>query len=80
VEVKAKPNIADVRDHISRMKKLRRYADHRGEKRRYQGAIAGAIISDSVRSFILKQGFYLLEQTGDTMQINIPKDFVPSEW
>jgi hypothetical protein len=37
VEVKAKPNIDDVNDHIRRMGILRRHADWRQDKRRYQG-------------------------------------------
>ena len=80
VEVKSKPNEDDVRDHIYRMEKLRRAADLRGDKRRYQGAIAGAIMSHELHSFILKQGFYSIEQTGDTVMINIPKGFSPREW
>ena len=80
VEVKAKPNDEDVKEHIQRMEKLRQAADLRQDKRRHQGAIAGAIISNEIRSYILKQGFYLIEQTGDTVQINIPPGFTPREW
>jgi len=75
VEVKSKPNDTDVKDHIRRMKILRRYADERNDRRRYQGAIAGAVISDTVRRYILRKGFYVIEQTGDTVQINIPEGF-----
>ena len=39
-----------------------------------------AIIDDSLRCFILKQGFYLIEQTGDTVRINVPKGFKPKKW
>ena len=80
VEVKAKPNQKDVDAHVIRMGKLRRYADKRQDKRRYQGAIAGAVMSDSIRSYILKKGFYLIEQTGDTVVINIPDGFKAREW
>ena len=80
VEVKSKPNDEDVKEHIDRMEKLRRYADKRQDLRRFQGAIAGAVVSDSIRKYILKNGFYLIEQTGDTVKITIPKGFVPKEW
>jgi len=80
VEVKSKPNDKDVKEHIERMEFLRRYADKRNDKRRYQGGIAGAIISDSVRRYIQKKGFYLIEQTGDTVKIDIPKGFKAREW
>jgi len=80
VEVKSKPNEKDVKYHIRRMEILRRYADERHDRRRYQGAIAGAIISDEMRRYILKKGFYVIEQTGDTVQIHIPQGFKAREW
>jgi hypothetical protein len=80
VEVKAKPNDEDVDDHVQRMDKLRRHADEKQDKRRYQGAIAGALMNDSVRSYILKKGFYVIEQTGDTVRINIPQGFKARDW
>jgi len=80
VEVKGKPNQDDVDDHVIRMEKLRIYADKRQDKRRYQGAIAGAVLSDPVRAYILKKGFYLIEQSGDTIKIVIPKGFKVRDW
>jgi len=80
VEVKAKPNIDDVDEHLERMEKLRRYADKRQDKRRYQGAIAGAVMDESVRNYILKKGFYVIEQTGDTVRITVPDGFKAREW
>jgi hypothetical protein len=59
---------------------LRRHADRNQDKRRYQGAIAAAIISEPVRRYILKKGFYVIEQAGDTVQITIPKGFKAREW
>jgi hypothetical protein len=80
VEVKSKPNTDDVNDHVQRMKILRRYADKKQDNRRYQGAIAGAVMSEAVRRCILEKGFYVIEQTGDTVQINIPQGFKAREW
>jgi hypothetical protein len=80
VEVKSKPNDKDVNDHARRMEVLRRHADEKGDRRRYQGAIAAAVISEAVRRYILKKGFYVIEQTGDTVRINIPKGFKAREW
>ena len=80
VEVKSKPNQKDVDDHINRMEVLRRRADARNDTRKFQGAIAGAIVSDELRNYAHKTGFYMIEQTGDTVKINIPKDFKPREW
>jgi len=80
VEVKAKPNQEDISDHIERMEILRQRANRRNDIRKYQGAIAGAIFDESVRKYAHKTGFYVIEQTGDTVRINIPKDFTPRVW
>jgi hypothetical protein len=80
VEVKTKLTIPDVQDHISRMEKLRRCADGHGDRRKLMGAVAGAIIAEGVKPFALKNGFYVLEQTGDTVKIDIPPGFSPREW
>ena len=80
VEVKAKPREADIEEHIRRMEILRHRADKRNDTRKYQGAIAGAIMSAAVRDLIVKNGFYPIEQTGDTVQINIPEGFAAREW
>jgi len=80
VEVKAKPSQEDIDDHVERMAALRKRADRRNDTRKYQGAIAGAIMSESVRNYIHKTGFYVIEQTGDTVRINIPENFVPMDW
>jgi len=80
VEVKAKPKDEDVADHLGLMEVLRRRADSRQDRRRFQGAVAGAIMSDSVRRRIQKNGFYAIEQTGDTVMINIPEGWTPRQW
>ena len=80
VEVKSKATQKNVKKHIKRMQILRADADLRRDKRRHHGAMAVAILDDSLRSLIHKQGFYLIEQTGDTVRINIPEDFRPREW
>ena len=80
VEVKAKTNDDDIEDFLEKMKKVRSYANRIGDKRKYLGAIAGAIMSESIKRKIIKTGIYVIEQTGDTMKINIPEGFVPREW
>ncbi|MCL2205868.1 MAG: hypothetical protein FWB82_05045 [Treponema sp.] len=80
VEVKSKPTEEDVTKHISRMDVLRRRADDRKDTRTYFGAIAGAIMSQKVRDCIVQNGFYAIEQSGDTMMINVPDNFKPRQW
>jgi hypothetical protein len=80
VEVKTSLTDADIRDHLVRMEKLRRYADEHQDRRKLLGAVAGAIASDEVKSFAIKSGFFVLEQSGDTVKISVPEGFKPREW
>ena len=80
VEVKSKPNLKDVDEHKDRMAILRRRADKRHDKRKYQGAIAGAIMNDNVRNYVIQSGMYLIEQSGDTVKITIPEGFSPRDF
>ncbi|MDR2096157.1 MAG: hypothetical protein LBP76_11690 [Treponema sp.] len=72
VEVKTQPNNNDIRDHVKRMEKLRQYADLHQDKRKLYGAVAGAIIPENVKDHGLKEGFYIVEQSGDTVNIVSP--------
>jgi hypothetical protein len=80
VEVKAKAKQADIDKHIKRMELLRRIADQRMDTRKYQGAVAVAILSQEMRDSILQNGFYTIEQTGDTVKLTNPEGFIPREW
>jgi hypothetical protein len=80
VEVKSKLSVDDVREHIQRMEKLRRYADEHHDRRRLVAAVAGAIIGEGVKPFALKHGFYVISQAGDTVKIDVPEGFVPKAW
>jgi hypothetical protein len=80
VEVKTLLTENDVRDHLQRMEKLRLYANEHGDQRKLLGAVAGGIASEEVKAFAIKSGFFVLEQTGDTVKISVPKGFQPREW
>ena len=80
VEVKTKLRNKDVDDHLSRMDFLRRMADTRNDKRKFRGAMATAILKGETRDYALEAGFYVIEQSGDTMKLDIPEGFFPREW
>jgi hypothetical protein len=81
VEIKSKPDTRDVNEHIKRMGKLRKYADLKNDRRIYLGAIAGVVISESVKTYALKNGFYMIEPSGDTFNIIEPRGaYHPREW
>ena len=77
VEVKSNLRTEDVTEHLKRMEVLRRL---RKDTRTYRGALAAAIISEGARQYAQDSGFYVLEQTGDTMKLDIPPGFVPKDW
>jgi len=78
-EVKTTPTTEDVKDHVKRLQKMRKYADLHGDKRIFLGAVAGVVITDNVRKYILKQGFFVIEPSGEGFNITPPKG-QPKEW
>jgi hypothetical protein len=80
VEVKSKPNIKDIDDHVKRMKKIREYADRHNDKRKYIGAIAGMIVTTQVKAYAFKHGFPVLIPSGESMELEYPHGFFPKEW
>ena len=73
VEVKTKPTTENVTEHIERMEKIRAYADSRNDKRKYLAAIAGMVFEDNSKDFALKNGFYVIEPSGETFTITVPR-------
>jgi len=81
VEMKSKPDIDDIKDHIERMNKLRKYADDKGDKRKYYGALGGMVWNENEKNYALKSGFYVIEPSGNTFDVIAPTgDFGPREW
>ena len=79
VEVKTKPNIDDIKDHIQRMEKVCLHGRLRNDTRTYLGAMAGMVFSNNVKTFALKNGFYVVEPSGETFKIIEPEGS-PREW
>jgi hypothetical protein len=73
VEVKTDISTEDIKDHVQRMAILRSYAEERRDTRRYIGAVAGGIVREPVRDYALKNGFYVIEQSGETIRIRKPE-------
>jgi hypothetical protein len=80
VEVKSKPKNADIDRFAKRLEILRKFRDKSRDIRKIRGAIAGAVFHDSVKKAVLKAGFYVIEQAGDTVKIDVPEGFKPKEW
>jgi hypothetical protein len=56
------------------MEKLRKYAALHGDKRKFYAAMAAAVINEDTRTFTLKQGFYIIELSGENIKITKPYD------
>jgi len=80
VEVKVTPAIKDIEHHIRRLEILREHKQKLKDNRKILGAIAGAIYEDDVKEAVCEAGFFVIEQSGDTMKIDMPEGFVPKEW
>ncbi|GHV54782.1 hypothetical protein AGMMS49579_16060 [Spirochaetia bacterium] len=72
VEIKTKLRTDDIDDHVKRMEKFRAHADFHKDTRKYYGAIAGLLMSQSEKTYALKKGFYVLEPIGETFTITTP--------
>ena len=79
VEVKTKLTTEDVKEHIKRLEEMRKYADLRGDKRSFLGAVAGVVMTSYAKKYALKQGFFVVEPSGETFNITSPQG-LPKEW
>jgi hypothetical protein len=80
VEVKTHLTTEDVQDHVKRMGILRRIADEHQDRRKYLGAVAGAVIDKEVPDYAVKNGFFLINPSGETVDIEAPEGFKPRIW
>jgi predicted AAA+ superfamily ATPase len=82
IEVKTTLKVPDVREHITRLKKHRRCIDAKGsDKRRFVGAVAGAVVREDAAKFAQKNGLFVIVQSGDAVEIvTPPKGFKAKEW
>jgi len=79
VEVKTKLSTDDVNEHIERLEKMRAYADTHGDNRTFLGSVAGVVMPDNVKNYALKQGFFVIQPSGETFNITHPNG-KPKEW
>ncbi len=79
VEVKSKPNQADVDKHLQRLEKFKRlmprYTDVQA-----MGAVAGMVVTNEVRDYAYGQGLFVLGLCGDDVVILNEPDFQPRKW
>jgi hypothetical protein len=79
VEIKTNLTNERINKHISRLEKMRQYANLHGDKRTFLGALAGVVVTDEARNYALNEGFYLIEPSGESFIIT-PPNGNPKEW
>ena len=79
IEVKTNLSADDVKDHVERLREYRLDADTRGDRRRFIAAVGGGVVRSNVRTFALKQGFFVIQQSGENVEV-IPPDGEPRVW
>jgi hypothetical protein len=72
VEVKTKLTVERINKHIERLEKMRMYANLHGDKRTFLGAVAGVVVDEEARNYALNQGFFVIEPTGENLNITPP--------
>ena len=83
VEIKSRPDQEEnfLERHVRRLEILREHREAIGEDpKRILGAIAGAIFDGAAKKATQKAGFFVMEQSGDTMRMDVPANFKPREW
>jgi hypothetical protein len=80
VEVKTRLMVEDVKDHVKRLEILRKVADEHNDRRKYLGAVAGAVVDQEVSAYAQKSGFYVIIPSGETVDIEVPEGFKPRVW
>ncbi|HIJ84993.1 MAG: DUF3782 protein [Magnetococcales bacterium] len=79
VEVKSNLRVEDVRDHLERLKKFKRFFPRYADCTVY-GAVAGIVIDADADQFAMNRGLFVIAQSGETVRIANDESFVPKTW
>ena len=79
VEVKTNLSMDDIKEHQKRLKNFRLVADLKNDKRQFIAAVGGGVVQENVRKFALKQGMFVVQQSGENVEVLAPKG-KPKVW
>jgi hypothetical protein len=81
ISVKTNLTAKKVYNHAECLEKFRRDSDRKGDKRRFIGAVAGAVVEDDAMEVAHENGMYVITQSGKVMKIlPTPEGFQAKEW
>ena len=73
VEVKTNLSVDDVKEHQECLENFRLVSDAKNDKRRFIAAVGGGLVQENVRIFALKQGMFVIQQSGENVEILAPE-------
>ena len=76
VEAKSNLKVEDVRNHLQRMEEFKAFF-HRYANCQVYGAVAGIVVDSDADMFAMKQGLFVIEQSGETVKLANSQDFKP---
>ena len=79
IEVKSTLGVDDVNEHLERMAKFARLFPEYHDLKAV-GAVAGIIIPKNVARYAYQQGFFVIAQSGETVQFLNDAKFAPKVW
>ena len=81
IEVKTTLKAKHVGGLMNKLERFRRDADAKGDKRRFLGAVAGAVVEGEAREVAHKNGMYVIVPSGKAMEVvKVPEGFKAREW
>ncbi|MBF0141631.1 MAG: DUF3782 domain-containing protein [Magnetococcales bacterium] len=79
VEVKSQLQVEDVRNHLTRLADFKPFFPRYANCRVY-GAVAGIVVESEADQFAMKQGLFVIEQSGETVRLANDMGFKPKVW
>ena len=79
VEVKSQLQVEDVRNHLTRLADFKPFFPRYANCQVY-GAVAGIVIESKADQFAIKQGLFVIEQSGETVRLANDREFKPNVW
>ena len=73
VEVKTNLSVKDVMEHQKRLEDFRLVSDAKNDKRKFISAVGGGLVPENVGIFALKQGMFVIQQSGENVEVLAPE-------
>ena len=72
-EVKTNLSVDDVNEHKERLALFRLDANRKNDTRQFIAAVGGGLVQENVRIYALRQGMFVIQQSGDNIEILAPE-------